>query len=215
MLTFFFASQQDVTAEREKVDSLTSENASLTVEAAERLSAQQESEARLRRATEAATIGVWEIKLPERTLTGTPTLNAVYGFPPGPTPTFEAVRDIAHSDDAARVIAAFDRAAAGEGDYNVTYRVTRSDGSTGWVEVRGQVDRAPDGTPARILGVAQDITARRVAEQKLELSEESLRLAVDGADIGTWDLDLTNDILTWPDRTKAMFGISPGRAGVP
>jgi PAS domain S-box-containing protein len=46
-------------------------------------------------------------------------------------------------------------------------------------------------------------------EQRLALSEETLRLATDAADVGVWDLDLISDVLTWCDRTKAMFGISP------
>jgi PAS domain S-box-containing protein len=46
---------------------------------------------------------------------------------------------------------------------------------------------------------------------RLALSEESLRLATEAGGIGTWDFDLTTDILTWSDRTKAMFGISPDR----
>ena len=47
------------------------------------------------------------------------------------------------------------------------------------------------------------------AEDALRLSAESLRLAVEAAEIGTWDLDLLSDILTWSDRTKAAFGLSP------
>ncbi|HEX8486043.1 PAS domain S-box protein [Sphingomonas sp.] len=54
------------------------------------------------------------------------------------------------------------------------------------------------------------LTAERaLAEQRLALNEVTLKLAVDAAEIGTWDLDLTTDILNWPPRTKAMFGISP------
>ena len=49
---------------------------------------------------------------------------------------------------------------------------------------------------------------RREADLRAEVSEESLRLAAEAADVGTWDLDLTTDVLTWSDRTKAMFGIS-------
>ena len=208
-VTFFFASQIDVTAEHERLTSLESDKATLTAELAGRLDALRASEARLRVATEAGQIGVWEIVLPERTLTATPTLNAIYGLPPGPTPSYEAVRALAHPDDAARVLTAFDRAAAGDGDYHVVYRVVRADGMTGWVEVRGQVDRTSDGTPRRILGVTQDVTARRTAELQLELSEESLRLATAAGSVGTWDLDLATDVLTWPPATKAMFGISP------
>ena len=42
-------------------------------------------------------------------------------------------------------------------------------------------------------------------------SEERLRLAVDNAEIGFWDVDVVHDVLVWPARTKAMFGISPDR----
>jgi PAS domain S-box-containing protein len=47
------------------------------------------------------------------------------------------------------------------------------------------------------------------AEARLRESEERLRLAVDNADVGFWDVDLISDTLIWPPRTKAMFGISP------
>nr|WP_083276689.1 PAS domain S-box protein [Sphingobium phenoxybenzoativorans] len=46
------------------------------------------------------------------------------------------------------------------------------------------------------------------AEARLRESEERLRLAVENAEIGFWDVDVTNDRLTWPAQTKAMFGIS-------
>jgi PAS domain S-box-containing protein len=46
------------------------------------------------------------------------------------------------------------------------------------------------------------------AEARLRESEERLRLVVENADVGFWDLDVVNDTLIWPPRTKAMFGIS-------
>lgn len=39
-------------------------------------------------------------------------------------------------------------------------------------------------------------------------SEDAYRLAIDAADVGTWDLDPLSDVLNWCHRTKAMFGIS-------
>ena len=47
------------------------------------------------------------------------------------------------------------------------------------------------------------------AEARLRESEERLRLAVDNADVGFWDVDMIDDNLIWPARTKGMFGISP------
>ena len=44
--------------------------------------------------------------------------------------------------------------------------------------------------------------------EALRETEERLRLAVENAEVGFWDVDLVNNILIWPPRTKAMFGIS-------
>ena len=66
-----------------------------------------------------------------------------------------------------------------------------------------------DGCVTGIFIDGSDVTDRVHAEQRLALSEESLRLATEMAEIGTWDLDLCTDVLRWSDRTKAMFGISP------
>lgn len=44
--------------------------------------------------------------------------------------------------------------------------------------------------------------------ETLNQSEERLRLAVENAEVGFWDVDEINGKLIWPPRTKAMFGIS-------
>ncbi|GGE97319.1 MHYT domain-containing protein [Sphingomonas prati] len=50
---------------------------------------------------------------------------------------------------------------------------------------------------------------RRIgAEARLRESEERLRLAVENAEVGFWDVDIVHNALIWPPRTKAMFGIS-------
>ena len=61
-----------------------------------------------------------------------------------------------------------------------------------------------------IFAEGHDVTEQVQGQAQLAFNEESLRLATSAADVGIWDLDLTTDHLTWCDRTKAMFGISPG-----
>jgi PAS domain S-box-containing protein len=67
---------------------------------------------------------------------------------------------------------------------------------------------SPDSSQAAFIGFLRDISDRRLTQDRLSVSEESLRLTTDAAEIGTWDLDLIRNVLTWSDRTKAMFGIS-------
>lgn len=74
---------------------------------------------------------------------------------------------------------------------------------------RARVVRDIDGTPLRLVGISLDVTERRLNEIRLELSEASLRLATEAGAVGVWEWDQTTDTLTWDDRTRAMFGISP------
>jgi PAS domain S-box-containing protein len=64
----------------------------------------------------------------------------------------------------------------------------------------------------------QVLSSRRAAERNevdaaLRTSEEQLRLATDAAEVGFWDLDVLTNVLYWPPRVKAMFGISADVAG--
>ncbi len=208
-LTYFYASQMDVTLERERLAGLEHRNAALVAELAERLRAQEESETRLRFATTAGRLGVWELDLVSGELAASPIWRESFGHDPAQKVTSQTVLGSVHPEDRDRVAAAFQHALAEGHTFAEEFGVVRPDGSIGWLDLRAQVVRAPDGTPLRMAGTSVDITARHAAERRLELSEAHLRLATDAAEIGTWDLDMRADVLTWSDRTKAMFGFAP------
>jgi len=210
-LAYFFASQVDVTLERERLQGLETHNAALVAELADGLRAQQDSEARLRFATQAGRLGIWDRDLRTDALTGSTIFKAVFGRKPDEPLTYQDVLRGIHPDDRDRVAARLKRAISRGVDYDIEYRIIRPDKAVAWVQIRAQIMRAADGTPLRVAGVALDVTERRAAELKLELSEQFLRLATEAAEVGAWDLDLTTDVLTWSDRIKAMFGISPDK----
>jgi len=58
--------------------------------------------------------------------------------------------------------------------------------------------------------LTEDIARRQQAEAALQVSEERLRLAVEGANLGTWHWNLRTGELVWSDRCLAMFGLPPG-----
>jgi PAS domain S-box-containing protein len=64
------------------------------------------------------------------------------------------------------------------------------------------------GAVGGVLCIVSETTERVVSEQALRENEERLRLAVNNAEIGFWDVQEGHGELTWPPRTKAMFGIS-------
>jgi PAS domain S-box-containing protein len=68
----------------------------------------------------------------------------------------------------------------------------------------------------RIVGasaIARDITERKRAEEALRQTATSLEEAQRLAHIGNWELDLTNDVLTWSDEIYRIFEIDPGKFG--
>jgi PAS domain S-box-containing protein len=84
-----------------------------------------------------------------------------------------------------------------------------------WEDARFTLSYSPIPDPTAPSGVggifvtAMETTARIETENQLRNAEETLRLAVEAAELGTWDLNLSTNELHWSDRCKAMFGISP------
>jgi PAS domain S-box-containing protein len=55
-----------------------------------------------------------------------------------------------------------------------------------------------------------DLTERRRTEQALERSREELEAAAAAAELGRYDYRPREGTLTWDDRCRALFGLSPG-----
>ena len=57
--------------------------------------------------------------------------------------------------------------------------------------------------------VAHDITERKKAEEALRESEKLMHRAQEIAHLGSWELDLLNNRLTWSDEVYRIFGLQP------
>ena len=214
-IAYYFASQVDVTLERARLAGLENRNAALGAELAARLRIQEESEARLRFATKAGRLGIWELDLTTGALTASPIYRQIMGLGPDIPLTHAALVASIHPDDRDRIAAAFQDSLHSGADFTVEFGVSRpahAGAPAGWVELRAQLMRGPDGAPQRLAGTSLDVTERHEAAARLALSEAHLRLATEAGEIGTWDLDMVTDELAWSDRTKAMFGFPPDAA---
>lgn len=64
-----------------------------------------------------------------------------------------------------------------------------------------------------VLAVATDVTEYKRAEAALRQSEERLRLATEGAQMGTWDVDLNTGKAIWSEQHFTMMGYEPVATG--
>ena len=62
-----------------------------------------------------------------------------------------------------------------------------------------------DGSQSGIATVSRDITERRNAEKRLQASELGRRLALDTANLGTWNIDPETNTLVTDDRFRNIF----------
>lgn len=65
-----------------------------------------------------------------------------------------------------------------------------------------------EGQITGLLQSAVDVTWQVKARKDLEQARDTLKLALSAAELGTFDMDLENDILFWDDRCRELFGIT-------
>lgn len=129
----------------------------------------QESLTLLEKAQEVAHFGSW-ISEPGRagTLVWSPRTHEMFGLPEqqfdGKIETFFAM---VHPEDREEVRQSSASAMSTGEPYTMDHRIIRPDGSVRWVHERAAVLRGRRGLPTRMIGVVQDITDRKRAEQRL------------------------------------------------
>jgi PAS domain S-box-containing protein len=107
-----------------------------------------------------------------------PVIEAITGRPPEHfLASSDRWMEMIHSDDRAKVRAAWQTLIAGEAEAVYEYRLALPAGSIRWV--RSSVRASAGKNGRRLDGVVSDITERKAAEEKLQRSEERFRTLVE------------------------------------
>lgn len=133
------------------------------------------TELRLRRTEElmvdtqgVAHLGTWDWEISQPTATWSAELYRIYGLTPETyTPTYEAYLAMIHPDDRQRVIDATNRVFHEHVPYSHDERISRPDGTMRYLHTWAHPVLDDDGKLRRLVGVCQDITDQKLAEQKV------------------------------------------------
>ena len=128
----------------------------------------QESEERLRLATEAADVGIWYYYSRQKNVLMTPVAKRLFGLTgDDPALHYDQLRNHIHPDDRTSADHALTRAVNKEEEYEFEFRVVWPDQSIHWISSRGSAQCHGAEKEIRLAGVTQDITRRKQAEEAL------------------------------------------------
>jgi PAS domain S-box-containing protein len=105
--------------------------------------------------------------------------------------------------------AAIDEALAKTGRWDGELAQTSKDGQARVVESRYVQVRNRAGETVGVLNISRDATQRKQAEELLSQVAEQRRLALDAAELGSWDYHVEEDRVVWDERCREIMGL-PG-----
>jgi hypothetical protein len=90
--------------------------------------------------------------------------------------------------------------------YDQYFRIYAGDKTLeGYINIVYQPYRETDGSVTSVMVLCQDVTPQVLARQKIAEAQETARLAVDAAGLGTFDVDLLTNHTVVSDRMAAIF----------
>ncbi|MDX2221006.1 MAG: EAL domain-containing protein [Burkholderiales bacterium] len=128
----------------------------------------RKNETQLRLALESAEMATWFWNVGEKNFQASSGFNGLFGVKGEPTVReFEQFKAAVHPEDRVRIDAALKHALVYSDDFRLEMRVLWPDGSTHWIASQGQIIRNPEGRAVSLIGVAMNITERKLAEQRI------------------------------------------------
>ncbi|PCI55846.1 MAG: histidine kinase [Gammaproteobacteria bacterium] len=130
-----------------------------------------ESERRLHYSQESGGIGTWEWNIKTNILFWSEQMSQLIGCTSTQADiTYDYFLNAVHPDDREKVVAANNNSIESGAEYNIDYRILWPDGRVRWINGKGNIIRDDSSTAITMLGVAIDITERKLIEDKLLLS---------------------------------------------
>lgn len=135
----------------------------------------QRSEKRLSEAQRIASLGNWEWDIQTNELHWSDEAYHIFGLDPRQfVTTYVAFLNFVHPEDRESVKKAIHDALSEREPYTIEHRIVLENGTLKVVHEQGEVT-FDDGEPVRMVGTIQDITERKIQEEKLRNSREQLR----------------------------------------
>jgi len=162
----------------------------------------------LSHAQRVAGVGSWKYDVIKDEFYGSEEMYRIYGMDAIDfKKDFNNAVELIHSEDQIKVLNAMENYLAGE-TCKIEYRIPQYDGTMKFVMGKGEPLYNKEQRVVGVLGTVQDITEKKLLEEKLKKSYKNLAEAQQLAHIGSWEMDIARNKNYWSEETYKIFGIT-------
>ena len=157
-------------------------------------------------------IGHSEVNLATQQIDLSDEVSDLFGLVPGSFDGhFDTLLRMVHPDDQARLQRTREDAMREGTDLDIEYRIITPAGDLRWIHQIGRQERDEAGAPVRRIGVMQDITRRKQAEQAILESEQRYAALFEAAPLPMWVVNDDTDqypLMAVNDEAVKAYGYS-------
>lgn len=136
----------------------------------------KENEGRLKDSQVLAQLGYWEMDIESKDVYWSEHLFRIYGIPSQQSLKVEEIKSYILPEDQKILTKKMETAIATGDSYQLQYKILRSGNEVRHINTKGEVIRNNEGKIIKLRGIAQDVTERKVVDQKLHKAYEELKI---------------------------------------
>ncbi|MCA9297724.1 MAG: PAS domain-containing protein, partial [Phycisphaerales bacterium] len=166
---------------------------------------------RLKIATDAASVGIWELDVTTGELQWDSTMRALYGLPEDATVSlYEHWRHTVLDEDLPGAESLLQRAIQGIAEFNSRFRIQRPDGQVRHIRAFARGTDLYQGRPRRMIGANYDITDQVERQTELRRTNDTLLHTGRISRTGGWVLERVGEgwVLHWTDVVRRIFEVA-------
>ncbi|MDR2447415.1 MAG: response regulator [Treponema sp.] len=164
-----------------------------------------------------ANIGIWEMRLPDKTGSYSKQYERILGYDEGEFfRKNEVWENLVMPEDFDRINQLMDEYLAGAAaSYKTQYRILHKNGSFIWVHDQAFiVERDAQGNPSRVLGMIEDITHLKSDEEQIKEQKDQIDFISKIAGFSYWELDIAKGMILFKGRRNSGLNAAVSKDNV-